>query len=50
MKLGTYEVVDMPVQQLMALVLLYSSGFPTEPESQKLPKTVVTKMKQENLK
>ena len=44
--LMTHEVKDMPYQQLMALTLLYSSGFPEEPAPHKLPRQVKRTMKE----
>ena len=38
--LGTHEVKDMSVQQLMSLVMAYSGGYTGEPESHRLPADV----------
>ena len=48
--MGTHEVKDMPVQQLLALVIAYSGGFPGEPHNHKLPREVGTEMKKANEK
>ncbi len=48
--MGTHVVQDMSVQQLMALVIIYSSGFPEEPPAHKLPRDVGEQMKMENTK
>mgnify|MGYP002259866547 CR=1 FL=1 len=48
--LGTHEVKDMSVQQLMALVLAYSGGYPGEPAAHRLPKDVSETIKRENAK
>ena len=48
--LGTHEIKDMPVQQLMALVLAYSGGFPGEPAAHKLPRDVSETVKKANAK
>ena len=45
--LGTHEVKDMSVQQLMSLVMAYSGGFPGEPPAHKLPREVKEIMKNE---
>lgn len=48
--ISTHEVKTMSVQQLMALVLAYSGGFPDEPPADKLPKAISTKVSKENQK
>lgn len=48
--LGTHQVQDMSVQQLMALVLAYSGGYPGEPAPHKLPQEVSETMKRESKK
>ncbi len=45
--LDTFQIKDMPVQQLMALVLAYSGGFPDEPGRGRLPSEVKEIMKKE---
>ena len=45
-----HEVKDMPVQQLMSLVILYSSGYPGEPIPHKLGKEVKEVIKKANQK
>ena len=47
---GTHEVKDMSVQQLMALVIAYSGDYPEEPGAHKLPKMVNETMKEANKK
>ena len=47
--LSTHEVKDMSVQQLMALVLAYSGGFPEEPAAHRLPKELGTQIQAENV-
>ena len=46
--LGTHEVVDMPVQQLLALTIAYSGGFTGEPVAHRLPRETKEQMKREN--
>lgn len=41
---STHQVKEMSVQQLMALVLAYSGGYPGEPQPHKLPKQVAQQM------
>lgn len=48
--LGTHEVKDMPVQQLMALVIAYSGGFPGEPPAHRLPKALKPEIEEVNKK
>lgn len=48
--MGTHVVKDMSFQQLMALVIAYSGGFPGEPLAHKLPKDVSEVMKKESRK
>lgn len=48
--LGTHEVKDMPVQQLIGLVLAYSGGYPGEPKATKLPKEVQVSVQKANEK
>ncbi len=48
--LGTHVVKDMSVQQLMALVLAYSGGYPGEPAAHRLPKDVKETIKRANEK
>ena len=45
--LGTHEVKDMSVQQLMALVIAYSGDASQEPTAHKLPKDVSETMKKD---
>jgi hypothetical protein len=47
--LGTHEIVDMPYQQLMGLVIAYSGGYPGEPSASKLPREVSDAIVNENL-
>ena len=46
--LGTHEIKDMTVQQLMALVIAYSGGFPDEPQAHVLPTDVAEAVRKEN--
>ena len=46
--MGSPEVQDMTPQQLMALVIAYSAGFPQEPPSGRLPVEVVEAVAAEN--
>ena len=46
--LQTHEVKDMPVAQLMSLVILYSGGFPGEPAPHKLPKSLNEEVRKAN--
>lgn len=46
--MGTVVIQDMKVQQLISLTMLYSSGFPDEPQAQVLPREVSEIMKKEN--
>lgn len=48
--LRTHEVKTMSVQQLMALVLAYSGGFPGEPGNLRLPREIAEQMIVENEK
>lgn len=48
--LTTHEIKDMTVQQLMALVIAYSGGYPGEPPAHKLPKDTADMIRQENIK
>jgi hypothetical protein len=48
--LGTHEVKDMSVQQLMSLVIAYSGGYGGEPSAHRFPKDVAETMKQANKK
>ena len=48
--LGTHEIKDMSVQQLMSLVLAYSGGFPGEPPAHRLPPEVKETIKRANAK
>ena len=48
--MGTHEVKDMPIEQLISLVLAYSGGFPSEPLAHRLPKDVKEQMKEANKK
>lgn len=48
--MGTHEVKDMSVQQLMSLTLAYSGGYPGEPQAHQLPKEVKESMKRANAK
>lgn len=48
--IGTHEVKDMSVQQLMALVIAYSGDYPEEPHPHKLPREVKETMKEANKK
>lgn len=48
--MSTFEVKPMTYEQMSALVLAYSGGFPGEPPAHKLPKDVKEQMKQENAK
>ena len=48
--MGSPEVKDMTPQQLMALVLAYSGGFPGEPPQGRLGAEVVNAVHQENTK
>ena len=48
--LGTSEVKEMSKEQLMALVLAYSGGYPDEPPAHKLPEEVTEAVKQANKK
>lgn len=45
-----HEIKPMPFEQLAALMLAYSGGFPSEPPSQKLPKIVDEQMTKESAK
>lgn len=46
--MGTFEVKDMPKEQLMSLVLAYSGNYPEEPVRHKLPREIVENVKAEN--
>lgn len=46
--LGTSEVRDMPVQQLMGLVIAYSGGSQREPAQTRLPASVTRAVAEEN--
>ena len=46
--LSTHEVKPMTVQQLMALVIVYSAGFTGEPNAHRLPKEVREPMRKES--
>ena len=46
--LSTHEVKPMSYEQLMALVLAYSGGYPEEPPAHRLPKAVSTAVAAEN--
>ena len=46
--MGSPEVQDMTPQQLMALVLAYSGGFPEEPPAGRLPAEVIEAVSKEN--
>ena len=46
----SHEIKPMPVQQLMALVLVYSAGVPGEPQGSRLPRDVKRQMKEANAK
>lgn len=46
----THEVKDMPVQQLMALVVVYSGDYGGEPAPHRLPKETQEKMKEHSKK
>ena len=48
--LDTHEVKEMPVQQLLALVVAYSGGFQGEPVSHRLPREVSEDIKRANEK
>ena len=48
--LGTHEIKDMPFEQLASLVLVYSGGYPGEPQAHRLPRDVKETMKKENQK
>ena len=48
--MGAYEVKDMSQQQLISLVMIYSAGFPAEPQNQRIPEEVKTAMKEANKK
>lgn len=45
--LGTHVVKDMPVQQLMSIVLAYNGGFPGEPAPHRLPKQTRDRIRKE---
>jgi hypothetical protein len=45
----TFEVKDMPKEQLMSLVLAYSGGYPGEPQRGKLSREIGEQMREENL-
>jgi 3-deoxy-D-arabino-heptulosonate 7-phosphate (DAHP) synthase class II len=44
----SFEVKDMPKEQMMALVLAYSGGYPEEPQRGRLPKEVEEEFRQSN--
>jgi hypothetical protein len=44
----TFEVKDMPKQQLMSLVLAYSGDYDREPDAHKLPRAIAEQMIVEN--
>ena len=46
--LGTSEVKQMELHQLIALTLAYSAGFPDEPPAHKLPEETVEMVKEAN--
>lgn len=48
--MGTHEIKDMSVQQLMSLVIAYSGGFGDEPAAHMLPKTVSEEVRRANSK
>lgn len=46
--LSAHDVKDMSTQQLMALVLAYSGGYPEEPANQRIPREVAEEMMANN--
>ena len=48
--MSTFEVKDMPKEQLMSLVLAYSGGYPEEPVRHKLPRQISEEVRKTNQK
>lgn len=46
--IGTHQIKDMSVQQLIALTMAYSGGYPEEPHAHKLPDEIAEQMAMEN--
>jgi hypothetical protein len=45
----SFEVRDMPKEQMMALVLAYSGDYRGEPENQKIPRDIETQVHEDNV-